>query len=319
MSMDDLFRLLAHDHGRPAARARRLRQAVRRPRSRSRCSSCSYPLMQGYDSVAVNADVELGGTDQKFNLLLGRDIQRAYGKPEQVILTMPLLTGTDGERKMSKSFDNYIGVDRAARGDVRQDAEHPRRARSSRGTSCCSAPSRRPDLGPRDAKRALARALVERFHGRRGGRGGRGGVRPASMCAAGPRRRAGGRVAGRRRRPVHLPALLARRSGSRPRRRGAPRPGRGQARRRAGRQRSLDVDGRRGRRQGAPARQAPLRARAVSDADGAWPSTAACCGSTRPATATIVDLTTGVASVVAHRRGRPRHRHRCSPPARPSP
>src|SRR5438067_12507630 len=69
-----------------------------------------YPLLQGYDSVAVRADVELGGTDQKFNLLLGRDIQRAYGQPEQVVLTLPLLPGTDGERKMSKSFGNYIGV-----------------------------------------------------------------------------------------------------------------------------------------------------------------------------------------------------------------
>ncbi len=69
-----------------------------------------YPLLQGYDSVAIEADVELGGTDQKFNLLLGRDIQRHFGQPEQVILTMPLLTGTDGERKMSKSFGNYIGV-----------------------------------------------------------------------------------------------------------------------------------------------------------------------------------------------------------------
>src|SRR5437588_11704428 len=69
-----------------------------------------YPLLQGYDSVAVHADVELGGTDQKFNLLLGRDIQRAYGQPEQVIMTLPLLTGTDGERRMSKSFGNYVGV-----------------------------------------------------------------------------------------------------------------------------------------------------------------------------------------------------------------
>src|SRR5207248_96055 len=69
-----------------------------------------YPLLQGYDSVAVHADVELGGTDQKFNLLLGRDIQRGYGQPEQVILTVPLLTGTDGARKMSKSENNYIGI-----------------------------------------------------------------------------------------------------------------------------------------------------------------------------------------------------------------
>ncbi|HEX5421644.1 MAG TPA: tyrosine--tRNA ligase, partial [Gammaproteobacteria bacterium] len=63
-----------------------------------------YPLVQGYDSVALEADVELGGTDQKFNLLMGRDVQRAYGQDEQVILTMPLLTGTDGARKMSKSL-----------------------------------------------------------------------------------------------------------------------------------------------------------------------------------------------------------------------
>jgi tyrosyl-tRNA synthetase len=69
-----------------------------------------YPLLQGYDSVAVRADVELGGTDQKFNLLLGRDIQRAYGMPEQAILTMPILVGTEGHRKMSKSLGNQIGI-----------------------------------------------------------------------------------------------------------------------------------------------------------------------------------------------------------------
>jgi tyrosyl-tRNA synthetase len=69
-----------------------------------------YPPLQGYDSVAIDADVELGGTDQKFNLLLGRDIQRSYGKPEQSILTMPLLVGTDGTRKMSKSLGNQIGI-----------------------------------------------------------------------------------------------------------------------------------------------------------------------------------------------------------------
>ena len=100
-----------------------------------------YPLLQGYDSVAVRADVELGGTDQKFNLLLGRDIQRAYGQPEQVILTVPLLTGTDGVRKMSKSFDNYIGVTDAPGGDVRQDAQHPGLNRSCCGTRCSSAPT----------------------------------------------------------------------------------------------------------------------------------------------------------------------------------
>ncbi len=69
-----------------------------------------YPMLQAYDSVAVDADMELGGTDQKFNLLLGRDVQRAYGKPEQAILTMPILVGIDGQRKMSKSLGNQIGI-----------------------------------------------------------------------------------------------------------------------------------------------------------------------------------------------------------------
>lgn len=70
-----------------------------------------YPLVQGYDSVVLEADVELGGTDQKFNLLVGRDLQRDYGQKPQVVLTMPLLEGTDGVRKMSKSFGNYIALE----------------------------------------------------------------------------------------------------------------------------------------------------------------------------------------------------------------
>ena len=69
-----------------------------------------YPLLQGYDSVALDADVEIGGTDQKFNLLMGRKVQRRYGKPEQDILTVPLLEGLDGVNKMSKSLNNYIGI-----------------------------------------------------------------------------------------------------------------------------------------------------------------------------------------------------------------
>jgi tyrosyl-tRNA synthetase len=123
-----------------------------------------YPLLQGYDSVAVRADVELGGTDQKFNLLLGRQIQRVYGQPEQAILTMPLLTGTDGEIKMSKSVGNYIGV-----ADVRDEIYG--KTLSIPDSSIepwyelllgVPAPA---DSSPRDAKRALARALVTRFHG----------------------------------------------------------------------------------------------------------------------------------------------------------
>jgi tyrosyl-tRNA synthetase len=123
-----------------------------------------YPLLQGYDSVAVGADVEIGGTDQKFNLLLGRDIQRAYGQPQQAILTMPILVGTDGRRKMSKSFGNQIGVtdepdemygktmaipDEAMQEffELLLDREPP------------------PELSARDAKRLLARETVAWLHG----------------------------------------------------------------------------------------------------------------------------------------------------------
>lgn len=74
-----------------------------------------YPLVQGYDSVALKADIELGGTDQKFNLLVGRDLQREYGQEPQSILTMPLLVGLDGVQKMSKSLNNYIGINEAPR------------------------------------------------------------------------------------------------------------------------------------------------------------------------------------------------------------
>ena len=70
-----------------------------------------YPLMQGYDSVALKADIEIGGTDQTFNLLVGRELQKDYGQERQVVLTFPLLVGLDGKEKMSKSLDNYIGID----------------------------------------------------------------------------------------------------------------------------------------------------------------------------------------------------------------
>jgi tyrosyl-tRNA synthetase len=123
-----------------------------------------YPLLQGYDSVAVRADVELGGTDQKFNLLLGRHIQRLYGQPEQVILTMPLLTGTDGERKMAKSVGNYIGVTDSPTEMYGKTLSIPDTSLDSWYRLLLgSVPPA--TAAPRDAKRALARALVERFHG----------------------------------------------------------------------------------------------------------------------------------------------------------
>ncbi|MGH2843014.1 MAG: tyrosine--tRNA ligase [Solirubrobacteraceae bacterium] len=123
-----------------------------------------YPLMQAYDSVAIAADVELGGTDQKFNLMLGRDVQRAYGQDGQVILTMPLLVGTDGERKMSKSLGNYIGVSERPQEIYGKTLSIPDAALES-WYSLLTGSQPDPAVGPRDNKRALARALVERFHG----------------------------------------------------------------------------------------------------------------------------------------------------------
>jgi tyrosyl-tRNA synthetase len=122
-----------------------------------------YPLLQGYDSVAIRADVELGGADQKFNLLLGRVIQRAYGVPEQAILTLPLLTGTDGERKMSKSYGNYIGVTDDPAEIYGKTLSIPDASLPDwYGLLLDAEPD--PALSARDAKRALARALVERFY-----------------------------------------------------------------------------------------------------------------------------------------------------------
>ncbi len=163
LSMPELFRLLS---------TATVAQIIERDDFAKRLAAGSpvsmlellYPLLQGYDSVAIKADVELGGTDQKFNLMLGRDIQRAYGQEGQVILTMPLLTGTDGERKMSKSLGNYIGVTEPPEEIYGKTLSIPDTSLEPWYQLLLG---REPavELGPRDAKRALARALVERFHG----------------------------------------------------------------------------------------------------------------------------------------------------------
>jgi len=122
-----------------------------------------YPLLQGYDSVAVEADVELGGTDQTFNLLLGRDIQRAYGQDRQVVLTMPILVGTDGHQKMSKSLGNQIGVTDEPEEMYGKTMSIPDEAM---GEYYRLLLHREPpgDESPRDAKRALARGIVAWLH-----------------------------------------------------------------------------------------------------------------------------------------------------------
>jgi tyrosyl-tRNA synthetase len=161
MTMDELFRL---------ARTATVAQITEREDFANRLSAGApvavlellYPLFQGYDSVAVKADVELGGTDQKFNLLLARDIQRAYGVDEQVVLTMPILPGTDGERRMSKSLGNYIGVTEPPAEIYGKTLSIPDSALHI-WYSLLLGTDPPADLGPRDAKRALARALVARF------------------------------------------------------------------------------------------------------------------------------------------------------------
>lgn len=133
-----------------------------------------YPLAQAMDSVAIESDIELGGTDQKFNLLVGRDIQREYGLEPQVILTTPLLVGTDGVEKMSKSYDNYIGISESPREmygktlripdnliytyfELASDVSNNELAEIKRQLQDSS-------LNPRDLKRRLARTLVTMYH-----------------------------------------------------------------------------------------------------------------------------------------------------------
>jgi len=125
-----------------------------------------YPLVQGYDSVVLEADVELGGTDQKFNLLVGRDLQRAYEQPPQVVITMPLLEGTDGVRKMSKSFGNYIALEDPPGemfGKIMSISDSLMRRYYELLTDTDVAAASR--LHPMDAKLQLAQEIVARYHG----------------------------------------------------------------------------------------------------------------------------------------------------------
>ena len=133
-----------------------------------------YPLVQGYDSVALRADIELGGTDQKFNLLMGRELQRAYGQEPQVILTMPLLEGLDGVKKMSKSLGNYVGIQEAPGVMYNKLVSIPDSLMwryfellSFRSIAEIEQFKRDVEQGanPRDIKIKLAEEIVARFHG----------------------------------------------------------------------------------------------------------------------------------------------------------
>ena len=123
-----------------------------------------YPLLQGYDSVAIRSDVEIGGTDQKFNLLFGRDIQAAYDCPRQTVMTMPILPGIDGVRRMSKSLGNYIGVSDPPDEMFGKVMRIPDEILDEYWQLLLGKPSPSGEQ-PNASKRALASALVDRFHG----------------------------------------------------------------------------------------------------------------------------------------------------------
>jgi tyrosyl-tRNA synthetase len=163
MRADDLFRL-----GRHATVAQLLAREdfANRWKAQQPISVLEllYPLLQGYDSVAIKADVELGGTDQHFNLLLGREIQQAYGVAPQSILTMPILPGTDGVARMSKSSGNYIGVDEPPEEIFGKVMSIPDAAMPTY-YSLLTHERFDPAEHPNQAKRRLARILVTQFHG----------------------------------------------------------------------------------------------------------------------------------------------------------
>ena len=229
-----------------------------------------YPVLQGYDSVAIEADVEFGGTDQKFNLLFGRDVQAAFGKTPQSILTMPILPGTDGKLKMSKSYDNYIGVTEPPDEMFGKLMSIPDSAMGEYYLLLLSEPL---DEAPaRGRGEARARPPAHRPLPRRGRRRSRrAALRPGPRPARAPRRDPGRRLRCRRR---DGPPAGADRGRVRPlleRGAAADRPGGRAARRRGargGRPRPAAGAARRGR---APGRQAPppaARARLSGPARG---------------------------------------------------
>ncbi len=199
MSMEDLFRLARHPT---------VAQLLARDDFAKRFAADEpisllellYPVLQGYDSVAVRADVELGGTDQTFNLLMGRQIQQAYGQAPQIVLTTPLLTGIDGVQKMSKSIGNDIGVTDPPGRDVRQDDADPRRADRAVVLAAAGRGAARGGRAARRQARARARARGAVPRRARGG-GGRGGVRPAVHHPRAARGDRGGRRSGPRTAP----------------------------------------------------------------------------------------------------------------------
>jgi tyrosyl-tRNA synthetase len=161
MPMEDLFRL---------ARTSTVAQIIERDDFAKRYAGGEpisilellYPLLQGYDSVAIRSDVELGGTDQRFNILLAREIQKAYGVEPQSVMTMPILPGIDGAQKMSKSLGNYVGVDEPPEEMFGKLMRVPDEAMPVYYSLLLD---EEPQADPREAKRHMAYGLTARYHG----------------------------------------------------------------------------------------------------------------------------------------------------------
>jgi tyrosyl-tRNA synthetase len=164
MGTDELFRLLRRF---TIARLLERDDFERRMESARPISALEllYPVLQGYDSVAVQADVELGGTDQKFNLLFARDVQEALGEPGQSIVTLPILPGTDGVRRMSKSLGNYVGIAEPPEEMFGKLMSIPDEVMDDYRRLVLGDAGGGEDEHPAAAKRELARRVVERFHG----------------------------------------------------------------------------------------------------------------------------------------------------------
>ena len=205
MPMEDLFTL---------ARTATVAQLLERDDFANRYSAGApisilellYPLMQGYDSVAIRADVELGGTDQMFNLLLGRDIQQAYGVPPQVAITLPILPGIDGVKRMSKSEGNYVGVTEPPEEAFGKLMRVPDEA--MRLYYDLLLPGELDEsLPPVAQKRAMARKLVARFHGEEAASGAEAHFDRLHVERAAPDEIEEAPLPDEN--PVHLPALIA--------------------------------------------------------------------------------------------------------------
>jgi tyrosyl-tRNA synthetase len=167
-----------------------------------------YPVLQGYDSVAIGADVELGGTDQTFNLLFGRDVQTVYGQEPQSILTMPILPGTDGQRKMSKTYDNYVGVTDPPEEMFGKLMSIPD-AVMDQYYLLLLGEELDPDRHPGEAKRELARRLTNRFHGEGAGEGAEARFDSVHVRHEVPEDVPVARIDAADGEDVHLPALIA--------------------------------------------------------------------------------------------------------------